>query len=233
MLASSPVVSPLHTNHPLEGSTTTTEHNDKAPTDQGLLSSTRQVFTPPEEDINIDPALLDLQQLQAEKNSPTDVVTNCMPSGSQQVEDDSPNLEAPLEDEFLPTDAIDDLDVNLPTSDITDFEAGIFDFMPSPFSFPISMDDLFVEEEDMLDVTQMPRLPSVTPDYDAWASRLASRPMSYESTTIDPMITGISGPFTYLYEQPAFPQTSPEMLAIRFDKLTCGILSVSPKFDQG
>ncbi|RMY35218.1 hypothetical protein D0866_04744 [Hortaea werneckii] len=34
------------------------------------------------------------------------------------------------------------------------------------------------------------------------------------------------GPVSYLYSQPNFPQDSMEMLTFRFDKLTCGILSV-------
>lgn len=34
------------------------------------------------------------------------------------------------------------------------------------------------------------------------------------------------GPVNYLYTQPEFPPESPEMLLFRFDKLTCGILSV-------
>lgn len=35
-----------------------------------------------------------------------------------------------------------------------------------------------------------------------------------------------TGPISYLYTQPCFAQDSPEMLTFRFDKLTCGILSV-------
>jgi hypothetical protein len=35
-----------------------------------------------------------------------------------------------------------------------------------------------------------------------------------------------SGPINYLYSQPCFSQDSPEMLTFRFDKLTCGILSI-------
>lgn len=34
------------------------------------------------------------------------------------------------------------------------------------------------------------------------------------------------GPLSYVFEQPYFAQDSPEMLTYRFDKLTCGILSV-------
>ncbi|KAK5703495.1 hypothetical protein LTR17_022053 [Elasticomyces elasticus] len=34
------------------------------------------------------------------------------------------------------------------------------------------------------------------------------------------------GPVNYLYSQPYFNQESPEMLTFRFDKLTCGILSI-------
>ncbi|KAK1062031.1 hypothetical protein LTR74_010578 [Friedmanniomyces endolithicus] len=34
------------------------------------------------------------------------------------------------------------------------------------------------------------------------------------------------GPVTYLYSQPYFTQDSPEMLTFRFDRLTCGILSI-------
>ncbi|KAK5115382.1 hypothetical protein LTR85_009842 [Meristemomyces frigidus] len=35
-----------------------------------------------------------------------------------------------------------------------------------------------------------------------------------------------NGPISYLYTQPYFAQDSPEMLTFRFDRLTCGILSV-------
>lgn len=119
-----------------------------------------------------------------------------------------------------------DMDSRLLLPDFVEFDNGGIDFVPDGFMSPMFLGDC-MEEEFEMGVENIPRVPTTTPDYNAWALRLASRPLTTESTVMKGMDSGISGPFTYLYEQPYLPQTSPEMLALRFDKLTCGILSVS------
>lgn len=71
-------------------------------------------------------------------------------------------------------------------------------------------------EED--EVEEIPR--DFNPDHEAWVMRLGSpTPSSSSSSSTE------SNSFPFL-SQPQFSSTSPEMLARRFDRATCGILSV-------
>lgn len=67
----------------------------------------------------------------------------------------------------------------------------------------------------------------IVPDYDAWALRLAHCPtFEDDNSCSSPAAIVFPQRITYLYEQPSLAQTSPEMLMLRFDRLTCGILSI-------
>lgn len=199
----------------------------KSPIDEPSPSFAQQIFvSPPRQQVHLDP-----DQRTATSSSPVpsrerqESPVDGAPRGKCTTTNQSPDVSSELTPEEPEDDVGDALNNNIDLSDFEGFDHGDLDFMPDPFLFPMSMDDL-LQEEEFLDLELLPRLPTTTPDYDAWALRLASRPMSAESIAPESTECGISGPFTYLYEQPYFPQTSPEMLSLRFDRLTCGILSV-------
>lgn len=217
------------------------KETSKSPIDEVSPSFAQQVFISPEGNPNLDPAL------QTENaTSPTDaalanVNTRSAPTDRVETEEDLPDVAVASDDggladglvgatdasQSLPDliDLVGNIEGSHPVPDFVEFDAGDTDFMPDPFDLPIFMEDVLDYKYDM-DIEDIPRVPTTTPDYNAWALQLASRPLKMESGAMKGSDRGISGPFTYLYEQPFLPQTSPEMLALRFDRLTCGILSV-------
>ncbi|TIA76393.1 hypothetical protein D6C83_00073 [Aureobasidium pullulans] len=70
-------------------------------------------------------------------------------------------------------------------------------------------------------------LTPIVPDYDAWALQLSHCPTFQDDNSMSsPPAMVFPQRITYMYEQPSLAQTSPEMLMLRFDRLTCGILSI-------
>ncbi|QIX01065.1 hypothetical protein AMS68_006582 [Peltaster fructicola] len=94
--------------------------------------------------------------------------------------------------------------------------------MPNGFSMP------FIEDLDLDPALSLPLLDheaedilrqDQSKDFDRslWAQHSSKTGMTFPQ---------IRGPIGYLYAEPNLAPDSPEMLALRFDKLTCGILSV-------
>lgn len=109
--------------------------------------------------------------------------------------------------------------------DFIEFNMDDIDFMQDFLQMNTPPHDS-IDTTPLEDIEEVVRLPSTVLDYDAWALRLASRPL-YEDDGPKKIENDVfTGPFTYLYEQPSLSQSSPEMLMMRFDRLTCGILSV-------
>lgn len=233
---SPPTLSPAHSDHLRTGCF----HEDRkdtsrSPAGEVSPSFAQQVFILPERDDNIDPALrtgstsssaekaltdnaephISPDRTSTERDT-SDVVGVSNNEGLNEVVDD--NQSVPGLDELLR-----EMDDDQSVSDFINLDPGNEDYMPEPFDLPYFMGDVL---NHAVDIEDIPRVPATTLDYDAWALRLASRPLSTGNGTTKSTSRGISGPFTYLYEQPSLPQTSPEMLALRFDRLTCGILSV-------
>lgn len=117
-----------------------------------------------------------------------------------------------------------DMTLNSISNDSEGFNLNM-NFMDEFMQFGEPMSTVMDEDFDkaLEEITRMP----VVPDYDAWATRLASCP-TFEDDNTDTSPTAMVFPerINYLYEQPSLAQTSPEMLMLRFDRLTCGILSI-------
>lgn len=193
-----------------------------------MPSFAQQIFTPPEQSIAVDPALQDIRRSSVVDVEVKESTTDLPPAESNVTEDGS--LDIPSVDRCPSGGSADDFDGSLPPPEFIEFDdtgEPEFDFMPDTFSLPTFLDDIGDDPEFDMDVEQIPRVPSTTPDYNAWALRLASRPLSVDDTAMKGQDSGISGPYTYLYQQPFFHESSSEMLSVRFDRLTCGILSVS------
>ncbi|KAK3074465.1 hypothetical protein LTR53_003073 [Teratosphaeriaceae sp. CCFEE 6253] len=102
--------------------------------------------------------------------------------------------------------------------------------LPEGMSFPLTPvpaidpaileDDLDDDEDDGMPPENEPLLGPPFPN----------TPSSRPSTSLSSSSEGIHslwrGPVNYLYSQPYYSQDSPQMLTLRFDKLTCGILSI-------
>ncbi|KAK6438725.1 hypothetical protein LTR95_005068 [Oleoguttula sp. CCFEE 5521] len=105
--------------------------------------------------------------------------------------------------------------------------------MPEDFQLPLSpllgqnsiFDDISDQQEPPGDATALSR--SAEEVQLIWQNRYTTPPPSRSSdTTVDTRLRTWGGADSYLYDQPYLPEDSMEMLSIRFDKLTCGILSV-------
>ncbi|KAF2083283.1 hypothetical protein K490DRAFT_52067 [Saccharata proteae CBS 121410] len=112
-------------------------------------------------------------------------------------------------------------DMHAPPPDFIDWRAQYPDefFPTADFSRPNgSFEDEGIEE--------IARQPNLNPDHEAWVMRLPSpAPSSSSSSSNGSADTPRADPYAILLE-PQFPQRSPEILTMRFDRQTCGILSV-------
>ena len=90
--------------------------------------------------------------------------------------------------------------------------------MMAQYPLPMEMMNVSSLEDDIEEIVREPQMP----DADIW---LAMRPVNSRSSTASPTTTG-DDPFSKVYRQPEVQAGSPEMLMLRFDKQTCGILSV-------
>jgi hypothetical protein len=86
-------------------------------------------------------------------------------------------------------------------------------YQPSGYTPP----PMLMDEDDDDDVEEIVR--ESDPRTEAWAMRISSPTPSSSSSSSD-------GSANVLYPQPRFKPSSPEMLMLRFDRKTCGILSV-------
>lgn len=70
------------------------------------------------------------------------------------------------------------------------------------------------------------RDPDMTDDTHIWPFSFTSPSSSKSSGSSEDSLAQWRGPVNYMYQQPTFAPDSAEMLTFRFDKMTCGILSV-------
>ncbi|KAI5203041.1 hypothetical protein AUEXF2481DRAFT_4163 [Aureobasidium subglaciale EXF-2481] len=107
------------------------------------------------------------------------------------------------------------------TKEVFDFDMNFMD------EFLNMTDPPLMDEMDTDFDKNMGGLTPIVPDYDAWALQLSHCPTFQDDTSISsPPAMVFPQRITYMYEQPSLAQTSPEMLMLRFDRLTCGILSI-------
>ncbi|KAG9832614.1 hypothetical protein KCU63_g14058, partial [Aureobasidium melanogenum] len=103
----------------------------------------------------------------------------------------------------------------------------VFDFDMHFMDEFLNMTDPPLMEDMEMDFKNVEELTPIVPDYDAWAQQLSHCPTFQDDSTMSsPPAMVFPQRITYMYEQPSFAQTSPEMLMLRFDRLTCGILSI-------
>ncbi|KAH0158091.1 hypothetical protein KCU86_g19993, partial [Aureobasidium melanogenum] len=103
----------------------------------------------------------------------------------------------------------------------------VFDFDMHFMDEFLNMTDPPPMEDMEMDFKNVEELTPIVPDYDAWAQQLSHCPTFQDDSTMSsPPAMVFPQRITYMYEQPSFAQTSPEMLMLRFDRLTCGILSI-------
>ncbi|KAF2136581.1 uncharacterized protein K452DRAFT_313081 [Aplosporella prunicola CBS 121167] len=77
------------------------------------------------------------------------------------------------------------------------------------------------------DVEEIFRQPPINPDHEAWVMRLPSPERESSSGSSEGgLATPRSDPFDVFLDGPRLPRGSPEMVTLRFDQETCGILSL-------
>ncbi|TKA74730.1 hypothetical protein B0A55_04032 [Friedmanniomyces simplex] len=104
--------------------------------------------------------------------------------------------------------------------DFIDFslpEGMSFPLTPVPAIDPAMLREEGIDDDQVDDVLRSDALPFHSPT----RGQSPSSPLSSSD-----MQSLWRGPVNYLYSQPYFRQDSPEMLTFRFDRLTCGILSI-------
>lgn len=117
--------------------------------------------------------------------------------------------EAPINNEgYIPFDMPDDL--QLPMPNMPPLDQAIDD----PSTLDQDFEEIIRAGQDA-DETQQ-----------AWASNYDFSSFNFNDIDANTMMVPWTGPVNYLYSQPYFSHDSPEMLTFRFDKLTCGILSM-------
>lgn len=94
--------------------------------------------------------------------------------------------------------------------------------LPDPIIDPALIDD-DMNGEDIEDIV---RAGELMQDLPMMPISRQNSPISSNASTSTSRNDIWRGPLNYIYPQPHFAEDSPEMLTIRFDKLTCGILSV-------
>jgi hypothetical protein len=102
----------------------------------------------------------------------------------------------------------------------------IFDFDMNFMDEFLHMSEPHVDDMETEFDREIAGLDTIVPDYDAWALQLAHSTFQDDISISTPPAMAFPERITYLYEQPSLAQTSPEMLMLRFDRLTCGILSI-------
>lgn len=98
-----------------------------------------------------------------------------------------------------------------------------FPLAPSPVIDPALLDDDAADGE-VDGITTIDGSTNGLPLF--LASRRHSPSSSSSTMSAEDVYGSWQGPISYVYNQPYFALDSPEMLTFRFDKLTCGILSV-------
>ena len=98
--------------------------------------------------------------------------------------------------------------------------------LPLPDMPPLdhNMNDPNTLDQDIEDIIRASETTDETQQ--AWAANYDFSSFEPDNINPDALTLPWSGPVNYLYTQPYFSQDSPEMLTFRFDRLTCGILSV-------
>ena len=101
--------------------------------------------------------------------------------------------------------------------------------LPEGFQVPQPSDaviDPTLDDEQMIDddIEEIARHSDLQHDLPIMSMSRPSTPTS--TISVDTLNDVFRGPVNYNYPQPYFAEDSPEMLTYRFDKLTCGILSV-------
>lgn len=204
------------------------EDTSQSPLDDVSSSFAQQVFVTPQSDPNIDlgPRIPPIPSLTRRGSEDSNDGEGIEPK-SLGPEENIPSLKEESFGSYISSKSLDHPEPDLGIGEFPDLDAEDLDFMPELDStFPFFLDDNF-DDNFELDIEEITRLPTTPPDYDNWALTLASQP----ETLKPPGSTSfIPGPYTYLYQQPSFREGSEEMLCMRFDKLTCGILSVGNVF---
>lgn len=202
------------------------EGTSDSPLEEVSSSFAQQIFVSPEREQIIDHAQQNTASSSATRAGSADSAIEPALPNSLATDEISPGSTGACVDNGAGEELLVNLDTDLTGQDYGEFDGGDVGFMPElSFPLPLFLDDDLDDDFEM-DIENVSRLPTTTPDYDAWALRLASRPLSVDDISNKTPATCMSGPFTYLYEQPFFHEGSEEMLSMRFDKLTCGILSV-------
>ncbi|KAF2097977.1 hypothetical protein NA57DRAFT_66475 [Rhizodiscina lignyota] len=120
-------------------------------------------------------------------------------------------------------------DLNLPNPEYVDYRARFPDAMYQPVMHEIT--EAMVEEEGDIEevIRHHPSFSDgLNPEHEAWVMRLPTPPISSSSSSSSEgtMINPSTNPWTYMVREPLFSPSSPEMLTLRFDRQTCGVLSV-------
>lgn len=123
--------------------------------------------------------------------------------------------------------------MNMPNPEYADFRARFQDSMFQPsISIPIP-DIVETMADDDGEVEEIARhqptfSDGLNPEHEAWVMRLPTPPMSSSSSSSSEgtLINPSTNPWTYMVREPLFSPSSPEMLTLRFDRQTCGVLSV-------
>ena len=89
------------------------------------------------------------------------------------------------------------------------------------FNMPSLMANESTLEEDIEEIIRTP----LAPDAEMWMSFRGQNATGFTSPTTSPTLM-IDDAFNKIYRQPEVQAGSPEMLMLRFDKQTCGILSI-------
>ena len=110
------------------------------------------------------------------------------------------------------------------TTNMTPGTKEVFDFDMHFMDEFLNMTDPPLMEDMKMDFGNVEELTPIVPDYDAWALQLSHAPTFQDDSTMSsPPAMVFPQRITYMYEQPSLAQTSPEMLMLRFDRLTCGV----------
>ena len=114
------------------------------------------------------------------------------------------------------------IDLLLPGTDLNAPPPDFMDFGPQQSEMPYqpggNPDDMLFQDNDVEEIVRRPN-----PDAEAWIMRLPSpSPSSSSSSSDGSRFDSLNA----IYRQPHIHPGSPEMLMLRFDRQTCGILSV-------
>lgn len=129
-----------------------------------------------------------------------------------------------LQDLLLP-----DTDVNLDNSDYLDFRARFPDDGFESVA-PAMHDQVMDEAVDIEEIVrQQPSFENVNPEHEEWVMRLPTPGLTSSSSSTaatDRALINANNPWHIMVKEPLFAPGSPEMLSLRFDRQTCGVLSV-------